>query len=777
MRDSTREEALEYHAREPRGKVEVSATKPTATQRDLSLAYTPGVAEPCLEIAADPLKIYDYTAKGNLVAVVSNGTAVLGLGNIGAAAGKPVMEGKGVLFKRFAGIDVFDLELATEDPDEIVRTVKLLEPTFGGINLEDIKAPECFEIEQRLKAEMSIPVFHDDQHGTAIISGAALVNACELAGKRIDEVKIVFAGAGAAAFGCVWLYLLLGASKEKMILCDRKGVIYKGRPGDRDRYKLEYAAATEARTLSEALVGADVFIGLSGPGVVTAEDLKAMARDPIVFAMANPTPEIGYDEAVAARPDVILATGRSDYPNQVNNVLGFPSIFRGALDVRATDINDAMKLAAARALAELAREDAPDSVLKAYGLQSLKFGRQCLIPKPFDYRVLLRVAPAVARAAVDSGVARLPLADGDAYLRRLEHLISRRMELMQELQDRAKRDPKRIVFPEGENDKILRAAKILVDQGIAHPILLARPERIADKLAELALPPEKVTVIHHETSPRLDAYRRRLHEKRRRHGVSMEEAARLLRARNWFGTLMVAAGDADGLISGVTWQYPETIRPALEAIGMRDGVRRVAGAYILILKERLFFLADTTVNIEPDAETLAEIALATAELARRFGVEPRVAMLSFSNFGSNRHPAAQKVRRAVELARASAPGLEIDGEMQADTAVLASLLAEHYPWSDLRGPANVLVFPELQSANIAYKLIWRLAGAEAIGPILLGMARPVHVLQPGVEVADIVNMATLCVVDAQELAAAELSVDKPGMRSRMRSPIQEGVSP
>ncbi|MCM2268557.1 MAG: NADP-dependent malic enzyme [Thermoanaerobaculia bacterium] len=753
MRKVTREEALEYHAREPRGKIEVVSTKPTATQRDLSLAYTPGVAEPCLEIAADPLKVYDYTAKGNLVAVVSNGTAVLGLGNIGAAAGKPVMEGKGVLFKRFAGIDVFDIELATEDPEEIIRTVELLEPTFGGINLEDIKAPECFEIEQRLKGKMSIPVFHDDQHGTAIISGAALVNACELAGKRIEEVKIVFAGAGAAAFGCVWLYLLLGARKENLILCDRKGVIYRGRPGDKDRYKLEYAADTRARTLAEAMVGADVFIGLSGPGVVTIDDIKAMAPDPIVFAMANPTPEIGYDEAVAARPDVLMATGRSDYPNQVNNVLGFPFIFRGALDVRATDINDAMKLAAAKALAALAREDVPDSVLKAYGLEALKFGRDYLIPKPFDYRVLLHVAPAVAQAAVDSGVARLPLGDRDAYVRRLEHLISRRMELMQDQQDRAKRDPKRIVFPEGENDKILRAAKILVDQGIAHPILLARPEQVAGKLAELGLAAGKVTVVHHESSPQLAAYQERLHELRRRDGVSREEAGRLLRGRNWFATMMVAEGDADGLISGVTWQYPETIRPALQVIGTREGVHRVAGAYILILKDRLFFLADTTVNIEPDAETLAEIALATAGLARRFGVEPRVAMLSFSNFGSNSHPAARKVRQAVDIARRRAPELEIDGEMQADTAVLGSLLAEQYPWSELKGPANVLVFPELQSANTAYKLIWRLAGAEAIGPILLGMRKPVHVLQPGIEVTDIVNMATLCVVDAQETHA------------------------
>jgi malate dehydrogenase (oxaloacetate-decarboxylating)(NADP+) len=751
MAKLTREDALEYHSREPRGKVEVVPTKPTATQRDLSLAYTPGVAEPCLEIAADPMKVYEYTAKGNLVAVISNGTAVLGLGNIGPAAGKPVMEGKGVLFKRFAGIDVFDLELATEDPEELIRAVKLLEPTFGGINLEDIKAPECFEIEQRLKREMSIPVFHDDQHGTAIISGAALVNACAIAGKRIEDVKIVFAGAGAAAIGCVWLYLLLGARKENLILCDRQGVIWKGRPGDRDRYKLEYAAATEARTIAEALVGADVFIGLSGPGVVTADDLRAMAPDPIVFAMANPTPEIGFEEAVEARPDVIMATGRSDYPNQVNNVLGFPFIFRGALDVLATDINEPMKLAAARALAELAREDVPDSVLKAYGLESLRFGRDYLIPKPFDHRVLLRVAPAVARAAMESGVARRPIADPDAYVRRLEHLISRRMELMQGLQDRAKRAPKRIVFPEGENAKILRAAKILVDAGIARPILVARPERIAGKLAELGLDPGEVTIVDHEASPRLADYRQRLHERRRRDGVSLEEAARLLRGRNWFATMMVETGDADGLISGVTWQYPDTIRPALQVIGTRPGVRRVAGAYILLLRDRLLFLADTTVNIDPDAETLAEIALATAELAQRFGVTPRVALLSFSNFGSNSHPAARKVRRAVEIARRRDPELMIDGEMQADTAILPSLLEEHYPWSELRGGANVLVFPELQSANTAYKLVWRLAGAEAIGPILLGMARPVHVLQPGVEVADVVNMATLCVVDAQEL--------------------------
>jgi malate dehydrogenase (oxaloacetate-decarboxylating)(NADP+) len=757
MRKITREEALDYHRRAPHGKVEVVPTKPTATQVDLSLAYTPGVAEPCLDIEKDPILAYEYTSKGNLVAVVSNGTAVLGLGNIGALAGKPVMEGKGVLFKRFAGIDVFDIELATQDPEEVIRTVKLLEPTFGGINLEDIKAPECFEIEQRLKKEMAIPVFHDDQHGTAIISGAALINAIEIAGKKIEDVRMVFAGAGAAAFGCVWLYLLLGARKENIVLCDRKGVIYKGRPGDKDRYKLEYAAETGARTLQEAMEGADVFIGLSGPGLIHGDDLKRMAASPIVFAMANPVPEIGYEEAVAARPDVIIATGRSDYPNQVNNVLGFPFIFRGALDVRATDINDEMKLAAARALAELAREDVPDSVLKAYGLDHLKFGREYLIPKPFDYRVLLNVAPAVAEAATRTGVARQPLADRAAYVRRLEHLISRRMELMAHLHERALRAPKRIVFPEGESEKILRAAKILVDRGLAHPILIARQERIAAPMAELGLEAGDVTIVDVETAPQLADYERRLHEKRRREGVTLDQAEKLLRSRNYFATMMVEAGDADGLIGGPTMEYAETIRPALQIIGTRAGYQRVAGAYILLLRDRVLFLADTTVNIEPDARTLAEIAVATAEFARRFDIEPRAAMLSFSNFGTSRHPAALKAREAVALARELDPRLIIDGEMWADTAVLGSVLEEEFPWSRLDRPANVLIFPELQSANIAYKLIWRLAGAEAIGPVLLGLARPVHVLQKGVEVSDIVNMAAICVVDAQERSGPDLA--------------------
>jgi malate dehydrogenase (oxaloacetate-decarboxylating)(NADP+) len=751
MKKISSEDALNYHSQGRKGKIQVVPTKPTSTQRDLSLAYSPGVAYPCKEIERDPLLAYQYTAKGNLVAVISNGTAVLGLGNIGALAGKPVMEGKGVLFKRFADIDVFDLEIATEDPEEFIRTVKLLEPTFGGINLEDLRAPDCFEIERRLKAEMNIPVFHDDQHGTAIISGAALLNAVELAGKRLDEVRIVFSGAGAAALSCARLYLKLGARRENLVFCDSHGVIFRGRTERMDRYKEEFAADTDARTLAAALVGADVFIGLSVAGLVTADMVRSMARDPVVFAMANPDPEIGYEEAKGARGDAIVATGRSDFPNQVNNVLGFPFLFRGALDVRATDINDTMKLAAVKTLAELAREDVPDVVLKAYGLESLRFDREYLIPKPLDYRVLLRVPPAVARAAMESGVAQVPIDDFGAYQRRLETLVSRRLELMHGILDRAKRDPKRVVFPEGEHDKILRAAKILVEEKIAHPVLLARREVIADKLRALDLPESRLTIIHNESSEHLERYAQRLHEIRRRDGITLEDARKRMRLRNYFGSMMVEQGDADGLISGLTQSYPDTIRPALQIIATRPGVKRVSGAYVLILQDRLFFLADTTVNIDPTPEDLAEIALLTVEFVRRFGVVPRVAMLSFSNFGSNQHPAARKVRRAVEIVSALEPDLEIDGEMQADTAVFESILHESYAWSRLKEPANVLIFPELQSANIAYKLIWRLADAEAIGPILLGMGKPVHVLQSGLEVSDIVNMTAICVVDAQEL--------------------------
>ena len=765
---SDRQEALDYHRKGRKGKLQVVPTKPMASQRDLSLAYSPGVAEPCRDIADDPLLSYEYTARGNLVGVISNGTAVLGLGNIGALAGKPVMEGKAVLFKRFADIDVFDLEVDTEDIDEFVQVVRLLEPTFGGINLEDIAAPACFEIERRLKEEMSIPVFHDDQHGTAIISAAALVNALEVVEKDASRVKMVISGAGAAAVACRNLYLEFGVRADNVLVCDSKGVIYEGRTEGMNDVKSSLATVTDARSLEDAMEGADVFIGLSVAGLVSQDMLRSMADRPIVFAMANPDPEISYPDAVEARDDVIMATGRSDYPNQVNNVLGFPFIFRGALDVRATDINEAMKRAAVNALAEMARDDVPDSVLKAYGLETLQFGPQYLIPKPLDHRVLLNVAPAVARAAIESGVARQPIEDWDAYQRRLVTFISRRLDVMHDLLDRARRDPKRVVFPEGEHDKILRAAKILVDRGIAHPVLLARHQKIERKLKQLDLSEDDVTIIHNESSEDFDRYAEELHRLRQRDGVTLEDAHKLMRSRNFFGSMMLELGDADGLISGLTQHYNETIRPALQILGVQEGVQRVSGAYLLVFKDRLLFIADTTVNIEPSAEELAEIAILTANFARRFDITPRVAMLSFSNYGSNQHPAAKKVREATEIAQRLDPELEIDGEMQADTAVLERVLEETYPWSQLKGPANVLICPELQSANIAYKLLWRLADVEAIGPILLGMEKPVHVLQRGVEVQDIVNMAALCVVDAQKRAASlkSSSGDKGWLISR-----------
>ncbi|HJW13592.1 MAG TPA: NADP-dependent malic enzyme [Thermoanaerobaculia bacterium] len=748
MRKITREDALEYHSRGRKGKIEVVATKPCRTQEDLSLAYTPGVAEPCLVIADEPDKVYEYTAKGNLVAVVSNGTAVLGLGNIGPLAGKPVMEGKGVLFKRFADIDVFDIEVDSEDPKTVIETVAAIAPTFGGINLEDIKSPECFEIEEELKKRLQIPVFHDDQHGTAIISAAALLNALEIVGKKIDEVKVVFVGAGASAIACAKLYLSYGVRKENLRLVDRNGVIYPGRK-DVNKYKAQFAVETKERTLADALVGADVFVGLSTKGTVTGEMLKGMGRDPIVFALANPDPEITPEEAKAARPDVIMATGRSDYPNQVNNVLGFPFIFRGALDVRAREINEAMKMAASRALASLAKMDVPDSVSKAYGGQSFRFGRDYLIPKPFDFRVLLWVAPAVAEAAMSSGVARQPIADMGAYLRRLEATLSRSREVMSVVMEKARQDPGRIVFPEGEHPKILRAAKILAEEGICRPILLAREKEIESLARELQVPMDKVEIIHSETSGKLPAYARRLEQLRGRDGVTAESAARMVRIRNIYAPLMLDAGDADGVISGLTQSYPDTIRPALQIVGTAPGVRRVSGLYILMLKDQTFFFADTTVNIDPTAEELAEIALLTADAVRRFDIEPRVALISFSNFGSNRHASALNARRAVELIKAARPHLPVDGEMQADLAVVPEMLEASYPWAAVRRP-NILIFPNLEAANAAYKLVWRLAGAEAIGPILLGMARPVHVLQRGVDVSDIVNMAAIAVVDAQE---------------------------
>jgi len=743
------QEALEYHSQGRPGKIEVIATKPCLTQRDLSLAYTPGVAAACRRIQAHPDEAYLYTAKGNLVAVVTNGTAVLGLGDIGPLAAKPVMEGKGILFKRFADIDVFDIEINTHDPDEVIRVVKLLEPTFGGINLEDIKAPECFYIEETLKRELSIPVFHDDQHGTAIISGAALLNALELVGKRIDEVKVVFNGAGASGIACAKYYLRLGVKKENVILCDTKGVIYKGRTVGMNPWKEELAAETDARTLAEALVGADVFVGLSVANCVTPEMIRSMAERPIVFAMANPDPEITWEEATAARPDIIMATGRSDYPNQVNNVLGFPFIFRGALDVRATTINEEMKLAATHALAALAKEDVPDSVMKAYGGEPLRFGPNYLIPKPLDHRVLIWEASAVAQAAMASGVARLSI-DIQEYKERLESRLGKSREVMRIMIHQAKRQPKRVVFPEGENEKVLRAAHLLVDEGIARPVLLGQQERIRQQAHDLGIALEGIEIVDPLRSPRFEEYAREFYELRQRKGVTWRDALEQMRHPTIFGAMMVRRGDADALIAGVTQHYPETIRPALQIIQMREDVSRVSGLYMMILKDKVYFFADTTVNIEPTAEELAEIALCAAEVARRFHIEPRVAMISFSNFGSAKHRFVDKVREATRLVKSRAPDLRVDGEMQADTAVVPELIDEYYPFSTLKGGANVLIFPDLQSANVAYKLVQRLGGAEAIGPILMGMRRPVHVLQRGCEVKDIVNMAAIAVVDAQE---------------------------
>ena len=750
MAENDRDPALEYHSEGRPGKTEVVPTKPTATQRDLALAYTPGVAKPCLEIARDPGEVYKYTNKGNLVAVISNGTAVLGLGNIGPAAGKPVMEGKAVLFKRFADIDVFDLEVDTRDTEEFIRAVKVLEPTFGGINLEDIGAPACFEIEDRLKKEMNIPVFHDDQHGTAIISAAALKNALEVAGKKIGKVKVVISGAGAAAMACLRLYIKMGLRKENVILTDSHGVIFKGRTVDMTPYKEEFAADTDRRTLSEAMEGADVFVGLSVGGIVTPDMIRKMAKNPIAFAMANPDPEISYPDATEARDDIIMATGRSDYPNQVNNVLGFPFIFRGALDCRATTINDEMKLAASEALAALAKEEVPDSVLRAYGADRFSFGREYLIPKPFDPRVLLNVPVAVAKAAAATGVAQVPIVDYDAYRRRLETLLGRARGTMHAIYDRAKSSPKRIVFPEGDQEKIIRAAKILIDEQLAKPILLVKEEVAAPLLAKHNIDPATISIIDIKKSPKHEQYAQRFHEIRRRHGITVTDARRILGSRNYFAMMMVEAGDADGVIAGLHAYYPATVRPALQIIKTREGVGNVSGAYVLMFKGQMVVLADTTVNIEPTAEQLAEIAELTAETAKRFNLEPKIAMISFSNFGSTKHPEAEKVRDAVRILKEKRPDLIVEGEMQADTAVVPYIAKEDYPWSAIQGDANVLVFPNLDAANAAYKLLWRLGGAEVIGPILQGLARPVHVLQRGVDVNDIVNMAAIAVMDAQE---------------------------
>ncbi len=744
----TKEMALEYHTRGRPGKIEVVPTKPCITQLDLSLAYTPGVAEPVREIEKDPDLAYRYTAKGNLVAVISNGTAVLGLGDVGALAGKPVMEGKGVLFKRFADIDVFDIEINEKDPEKLVEIIAALEPTFGGINLEDIKAPECFYVEEELKKRLQIPVFHDDQHGTAIISGAGLLNALELVGKKIDEIRVVISGAGASAIACAKFYIQLGVKKENIMMVDSKGVIYKGRKERMNPYKEQFAVETEKRTLAEALEGADVFLGLSVGGLVTKEMVKRMADRPIIFALANPIPEISYEDAKEARPDAIVATGRSDYPNQVNNVLGFPFIFRGALDVGAKAINEEMKLAAARALAALAKEDVPDSVLKAYGLESLKFGPDYIIPKPLDPRVLLWEAPAVAKAAMETGVARYHI-DLDEYRERLEAKLGKSREVMRIIINKAKANPKRVVYSEGEESKIIRAAHWVKEEGIGEPILIGRPEVIHQKIEELGLnfTPQ---VVYPSEHPRFEEYVQKFYELRQRKGVTLSEARNLMQVPNYFGPMMVYMGDADAYISGLTYHYPDVLRPALQIIKTRPGVSKVAGLYMMVLKDRVLFFTDATVNIEPTAEDLAEIAILAAELAKKFDIEPRIAMLSFSNFGSVRHPLAEKVRRAVEIVRQRRPDLKVDGEMQADTAVVPEIVEQNYPFSRVKD-ANVLVFPDLEAANVAYKLLARLGGAEAIGPILMGMGKAVHVLQMGDEVKDIVNITAIAVVDAQEL--------------------------
>ena len=744
----TKQDALNYHSEGRPGKLKIVPTKPMDTQFDLSLAYSPGVAYPVLEIAEKPELAYDYTAKGNLVAVISNGTAILGLGNRGALAAKPVMEGKAVLFKRFADVDVFDIEINSNDPEEIVRFVEMISPTFGGINLEDIKAPECFYIEQEAQKRCDIPVFHDDQHGTAIISGAGLINALELVGKRIEELRIVVNGAGAAAIAVADLYVALGARAENILMCDSKGVIYAGRAEGMNEFKARYAAKTDLRTLQEAMAGADVFIGLSAANVVSRAMVASMAHDPIIFAMANPDPEITYEEAQAARTDLIFGTGRSDYPNQVNNVLGFPFIFRGALDVRARAINTEMKMAATHALARLAREDVPESVLRAYGLTNLRFGREYIIPKPVDPRVLMWVAPAVAKAAMESGVARRTI-DLDAYLDQLAARQGGSAQLMRLMEQKAEKAPKRIVFAEGQHPKVLRAAHALESQGIAKPVLLGRAEAIAEAIAELGLDyaPEQIDPLQ---SAKCKEYAAEYYQRRQRKGVTEQSARDLMRQPNYFGAMMVQQGEADTFLSGVTYNYGEVLRPALQCVGAQPG-RWVSGVYIMLVQGKVFFFTDPTVNIEPTAEQLAAIALNAADMAQRFEFEPRIAMLSFSNFGSVAHAWPERVRAATELVRQARPDIIIDGEMQADVAVVPELMQQHYPFSRVKDP-NILVFPNLGSANGAYKLLTHLGGAIAIGPVLVGMNKPVHVLATGADVRDIINVATLAVVDAQAYA-------------------------
>lgn len=747
-----RQDALDYHSQGRPGKIKVVPTKNTKTQRDLSLAYSPGVAEPCLAIKENPDDVYKYTAKGNLVAVISNGTAVLGLGDIGPEAGKPVMEGKGVLFKIFADIDVFDIELNAKGVDEFINVVKALEPTFGGINLEDIKAPECFEIERRLKAELNIPVMHDDQHGTAIISAAALLNALELVNKKIEEVKFVVNGAGAAAIACAKLYIELGARNENILMLDSKGILNTSRSG-LDELKLEFVKDTPLNTLEEAMRGADVFIGLSKAGVLTQDMVRSMATRPIVFAMANPDPEITWEDAVGARPDVIMATGRSDYPNQVNNVLGFPFIFRGALDVRSRQINEAMKLAAVRALAALTKEPVPDMVTMAYGEKNISFGPQYIIPKPLDPRLLTRIAPAVAKAAMESGVARQPIEDWDKYEQELSTRLGLDNYIIRVLNNKARKDPRRVVFAEADNLKVLKAAQIVKDEGIARPILLGNEKKIRQLLLENNIDLKDVPVIDPRSDEMMEKrirFGELFFEKRQRRGFNIYEAKKIMRERNYFGCMMVETGEADALISGLTRNYPDTVRPALEIIGMEEGVKKVAGMYIILRPQGPLFLADTTVNLNPDATELADITLLTAKEVRQFNIEPRIAMLSYSNFGSSHTPEAIMVRDALEIVKQKDPTLIVDGEIQASMAFNKEVLQDSYPFSPLiDGEVNTLIFPNLSAGNIAYNLLMEVGGFEVIGPVLLGLKKPVHILQLGSTVRQICSMVAMAVMDAQ----------------------------
>lgn len=747
MAKITREDALEYHRLKGKpGKIAVVPTKPMDTQRDLSLAYSPGVAEPVLEIEKNPDDAYEYTSKGNLVAVISNGTAILGLGDRGALASKPVMEGKGVLFKKFADIDVFDIELNSHDPDEIIKVVAAISPTFGGINLEDIKAPECFYIEEELKKMLDIPVFHDDQHGTAIISSAALSNALEIVGKKHDEIRIVISGAGASAISCAELAIRWGVKRENIMLCDSKGVVYKGRTEGMNKYKERFIVDTDARTLTDALRGADVFYGLSVANVMSPEMVKLMAEDPIIFAMANPDPEIRPELAKAARSDVIIATGRSDYANQVNNVLGFPFIFRGALDVRARQINEEMKFAASKALAALTKEDVPDSVIRAYGGVAMKFGREYILPTPLDPRVLLWEAPAVAEMAMQTGVARKKI-DLDEYREQLAYRQGTGERIRYFFQNKARSSggTKRIAFAEGEEQKIIRAAHQIQEEGIATPVLIGRKDVIDAQIKNLSID-YKPEIVDPDQFPKIDAYARAYYELRQRKGLMMSDAAKKARDPNILGSLMVKMGDADAFISGLTFDYPDVIRPALQIHHTAAGAARAAGVYIMIFEEKVFLFTDATVNIDPTAEDLADIAALAADYAKKLEIEPHVAFLSFSNFGSTPHPLSDKVRKAVELIKARRPDLQVDGEMQADTAVVPEIVESRYPFSAVKD-ANVLVFPSLESANIAYKLLSRLGNAKAIGPILLGMGAPVHVLQTGDDVNAIVQIASVAVMD------------------------------